>query len=306
MSYRYYIADVFTDKAFGGNQLAVVTDARGLDGARMAAIAREFNFSETVFFLPPDDPSNTRKVRIFTPGRELPFAGHPTIGAAHVLAASGGIELNDGETRIVLEEGVGPIPVTIQSRDGRPAFIRLTSAKIPERGSESFDAAMIARILSLDVSDIDLSAGRAIEPWSAGVPYLFVPLASLDALGRARIDRAEWEAGLMGSTWSEIYLFADDAPHEGRDGSFRARMYAPTLGIAEDPATGSAAAAFGGYMTSRSSHRDGTLRYRIMQGVEMGRPSLIEVECDLSQGTLAAVHVGGTAVLVASGDLHVA
>jgi trans-2,3-dihydro-3-hydroxyanthranilate isomerase len=305
MSYRFHIADVFTGTAFGGNQLAVLPDARGLDDARMAAIAREFNFSETIFIFPPEDPANTRKVRIFTPGQELPFAGHPTVGAAHVLAVTGEIDLTGDETRIVLEEGVGPVPVVIRSRDGKPEFIQLTAAKIPERGQERFDPDMIASVVSLDSADLDIEGEYAIESYSAGLHYLFIPVRSLDAIGRARINMLAWEKGLRDSSAPEVFLFTRDADVAGRDAAFRGRMFAPTLGIIEDPATGSACASFGGYLGARASVRDGTLRYAVNQGVEMGRPSLLEVETDMVDGKAAAVRVGGTAVLVASGELHI-
>src|SRR5687767_8200616 len=144
MSYRYHTVDVFTSEMFGGNQLAVLVDARGLSDDAMAAIAREFNFSETVFVFPPENASNTRKVRIFTPSSELPFAGHPTVGAAFVLAETGEIDVDQDEMRIVLEENVGPVPVLIRSRDGKPYFTQLTAARIPERVSEQYDAATIA------------------------------------------------------------------------------------------------------------------------------------------------------------------
>jgi trans-2,3-dihydro-3-hydroxyanthranilate isomerase len=304
MAYRFHIADVFTDTPFGGNQLAVVADARGLSDARMATIAREFNFSETIFIFPPDDPSHTRKVRIFTPGSELPFAGHPTVGVAHVMAATGIIELTGDETRIVLEEGVGPVPVLIRSRNGQPYFCQLTSARLPAKDENHFDPAEVAAVVSLSLEDLDLSDGLAVEAWSAGVPYLLIPVRTLDALGRARIWMPMWERHLKGTTAPEVFLFTRDTTAGAGEPAYRARMFAPTLGIAEDPATGSACAAFGGYFAARSAMRDGTLEYSIMQGVEMGRPSLIKVEVDMKNSTASAVRVGGATVLIATGDLH--
>lgn len=311
MPYRYHTADVFTDTPFGGNQLAVIPDARGLTDDQMRSIAREFNFSETVFVLPPDNPANTRRLRIFTPGSELPFAGHPTVGAAFVLAATGDLQLTGDETRIVFEEGVGPVRVLITSRDGRPVFTQLTAAKIPEKGTEKHDAGLIAHVLSLDSEDIDANRGYEIEAWSAGVPFLFVPVCSLEALGRTRVNQDLWEKNLR-DTWApEIFVFVEDESSLSRDGVtagdgvIRARMYAPTLGIAEDPATGAAATAFGGYMGSRSSLKDGMLRLTIHQGVEMGRPSRLDVEVDLSEGAVNAVRVGGASVLISTGELVV-
>jgi trans-2,3-dihydro-3-hydroxyanthranilate isomerase len=311
MSYKYHTADVFTDKQFGGNQLAVLTDARGLTTEQMAAITREFNFSETVFVLPPEDPSNTRRLRIFTPGAELPFAGHPTVGTAFVLAATGEIETIGDETRIVFEEGVGPIPVLIRSTNGKPTFAQLTAARIPERGSHAYDVATVAAVVSLTADDIDSDGVYGIESWSAGLPYLFVPLRTRGALARARIKLDVWEKTLRDTSAPEVYLFVEDdesASHGGvsnGDGVLRARMFAPHLGVPEDPATGSAAAAFAGYLASRSPVKDGMLHYEIHQGVEMGRPSLLEVEVDVAAGDVTAVRVGGASVLVTSGVLHV-
>ena len=132
MEYPFHTADVFTDKAFGGNQLAVLPDARGLTTEQMVSITREFNYSETIFVLPPDDPAHTRRLRIFVPGGEIPFAGHPTVGGAYVLGITGEIPLTGDETRIIFEEGVGPVPVLIRSRNGKPYFTQLTAAKTPE------------------------------------------------------------------------------------------------------------------------------------------------------------------------------
>ncbi len=300
MSYRYHTADVFTDKAFGGNQLAVLPDAQGLTTDQMAAIAREFNFSETVFVLPPDDTTHTRKLRIFTPGAELAFAGHPTVGAAFVLAATGEIDLDGDETRIVFEEKVGPVPVLIRAVEGRPVFTQLTAAKPPERGEASYDAATIAEVISLTVEDLDIGGEYAIEGVSVGEPFLIIPVKSVEALGRARLNLQKWEATIRGSWASEVFLFS---PDDSR-GVMRARMFAPTMGIPEDPATGAACAGFGGYLAWRSPVRDGTLRYTVHQGVEMGRPSVIEVETDMADAQVTAIRVGGASVLISSGTLH--
>jgi len=311
MPYKYHTTDVFTDTPFAGNPLAVVPDARGLSDEQMATIAREFNLSETIFVLPPVNPANTRSVRIFTPGSELPFAGHPTVGCALVLAMTGEIELGGDETRIVLEEGVGPVPVLIRSENGRPVFAQLSAARMPEKGDETHDPSVIASILSLGPGDIDTATPAAIEPWSTGVPYLIVPLKSLDALGRASINLERWEKGLKDCWAPETYPFVETDASRARNGvlegngEIRARMFAPALGITEDPATGSAVGALSGYLASRSSKRDGTLRYTIHQGVEMGRASLMELEIDVAAGVVEAVRIGGAAVLISSGLLHV-
>jgi trans-2,3-dihydro-3-hydroxyanthranilate isomerase len=265
----------------------------------MQAITREFNYSETIFVLPSDDPKHTRRLRIFVPGREIPFAGHPTVGGAFVLAATGEIQLDGDETRIVFEEGVGPVPVLIRSRNGAPYFTQLTAAKIPEQHLESWDAATIANLVSLSADDVDLSNGNAIEGWSAGLPYLYLPLKSRDALQRSRI-RADLLENTLGGKWTtEIVVFTKD----GDD--YRARMFAPLVGVAEDPATGSAAAAFAGYVGSRSDVRDGMISFTVHQGYEMGRPSRLDVELDKSNGRITSVRVGGASVLVSSGTIRV-
>jgi trans-2,3-dihydro-3-hydroxyanthranilate isomerase len=311
MTYKYHTLDVFTDVAFGGNQLAVVTDARTLSDEQMTALTREFNYSETVFVLPPDDPKHTRRVRIFTPGAELPFAGHPTVGTAFVLAAVGEIELDGDETRIVLEEGVGPVTVLIRSKNGKPYFTQLSAAKMPERGPMSCDVATVASLLSLSTDDIDVSGPYAIEAYSAGVPFLYVPVRNLAALGRAILNRDVWEKTIKNSWAPEVFVFTEIEESLGRagvkngDGILQARMFAPAMGLVEDAATGSAAAAFGGYLASRTARKDGLMKYLVHQGVEMGRPSKLFVETDLVAGVVKAVRVGGASVLVASGELHV-
>ena len=298
MTYSYHTADVFTDTPFGGNQLAVLPDAAGLTDEQMLAITREFNLSETVFVFPPDDPKNTCRLRIYAPSGELPFAGHPTVGTAYVLAQTGEITLTGEETRIIFEEGVGPVPVLIRASAGKPVFTQLSAAKIPERRPASIDAAGLAEVLSLDPSDIRSDEPFVPEAVSVGLPFLFVPLRTIDALGRARVREDVWERSLKKSWAPDIYLFVETG-----DGVVRSRMFGPKVGVSEDPATGSAAAGFGGYLAARSSKRDGTLKTLIHQGVEMGRPSRLEVETDVVGGEVKAVRVGGASVLVSSGEL---
>ncbi len=310
MSYQFYTVDVFTDTQFGGNQLAVLPDARGLTVEQMHSITREFNFSETVFVFPPEDPSNTRRLRIFTPGSELPFAGHPTVGTAFVLALTGHIPLAGDETAIVFEEGVGPVNVAIRLKDGRPTFTQLSAARMPERGPETYDVATIASILSLAPEDLYTEGPYSIEGFSVGLPFVIVPIRDLDALGRARASLDLWEKALKGSWSPDIYMFCEREESAARNGVasgdavLQVRMLAPLLGVPEDPATGSAAAAFAGYLAARSSVRDGTVRYTLHQGIEMGRPSKLLVETDLAGGEVTAVRVGGASVLVSSGTLH--
>jgi len=303
---RYLTADVFTDRRFGGNQLAVFPDAREIAPDLMPRIAREFNYSETTFVLPPDDPSHTAKVRIFTPGGELRFAGHPTIGTAHVLASIGAVSLNDaktgeaGETRIVLEEGVGPVPVTIRSENGVPEFAQLTAAMVPEVGPKPPSSTTLAAMLSLGPDDL---AGGDMQPEavSCGTPFLFVPLRNRDAVRRSRVKLDFMESALAGYLTDKVMVFAMDAEQPGHH--VRARMFAPSIGVPEDPATGSACVALAGYLAARNSHRDGTLQWIVEQGFEMGRPSLLEIEADKRDGTITAARVGGRTVLVCEGTM---
>jgi trans-2,3-dihydro-3-hydroxyanthranilate isomerase len=288
--FRYYVADVFTSIPYTGNPLAVVPDARGLTTEAMTKIAREFNLSETVFVLPPRDRHHTRAVRIFTPARELPFAGHPTIGTAIVLATAGYVTSStiDGDIEIVLEEGVGPVPVRVRMMNGMPDFAKLTAKHPQVVGGTPPDRAVVAAMLSLASKDI-VAGPRQIETWSCGVPYLFVPVVNREAVGRAR--------PLGDLDGHAVFVFA----HSGSD--IHARMFAPELGVVEDPATGSAAAALGGYLAARDARQDGTLTWAISQGVEMGRPSLIELEVDREGGQVTAVRVGGRAVVVSEGSI---
>ena len=302
MRYRYLTADVFTDRLFGGNPLAVFPEARGISDQRMQQVAREMNLSETVFVLPPEDSRHTRKLRIFTPGTELPFAGHPTVGTAFVLAAIGEIPLDGAETRIVFEEGVGPVPVLIRAEDGKPVFSQLTAAKLPEVGPPPPSVTDLAAMLSLEPADL-LDGDNAPEAVSCGVPFLYIPLRDRDAVRRARLRTDLWETLVAGFWATEVYVFARDPELPGSH--VRSRMFAPRMGIVEDPATGAATASFGGYLASRSPERDGTLRWVIEQGFEMGRPSILHREADKQDGQVTAVRVGGSSVLVSEGWMEV-
>jgi len=300
MAYRFVTADVFTDRTFGGNQLAVFPDASGIDPALMHDIAREFNFSETTFVLPPDDPKHTARVRIFTPGGELPFAGHPTVGTAHVLAATGAIPLTGDSTRIIFEEGVGPVPVTIRSERGQPVFAQLTAAKRPEVGPPAPSRDQLARMLSLDTKAVR-SDRFAPEAVSCGVPFLYVPVVDRAAVGAVRLKLDLWEEVLGGYVTSKVFVFAEDAERPGSQ--IRARMFAPGIGVPEDPATGSAVVGLAGYLASRDGKRDGTLRWVVEQGFEMGRPSILEAEADKEGGQVVATRVGGSTVIVTTGEM---
>lgn len=298
MKVRYLTCDVFTDRLFGGNQLAVFPDAREIAPELMAPIAKEFNYSETTFVLPPDDPSHTAKVRIFTPGGELQFAGHPTVGTAHVLATIGAVKLTGDETKIVFEEGVGPVPVTIRAKNGQPEFAQLSVAQLPRIGPPPPSVETLAAALSLSPDDL-LQGDMSPQTVSCGTPFLLIPLRNRDAVRRARVKLDVFQPALDGYVTSEVMVFAMEAEHTGHD--VRARMFAPMLGIAEDPATGSACSGLSGYLAARDPRRDGTLRWIVEQGFEMGRPSILELEADKKDGAITAVRVGGKTVMVQEG-----
>jgi trans-2,3-dihydro-3-hydroxyanthranilate isomerase len=302
MRHRYLTADVFTERAFGGNAVAVFPDARSIPESQMQRVAREFNLSETVFVLPPEDPANTRALRIFTPAAEVPFAGHPTVGTAFVLAAIGDVALAGETTEIVFEEGVGPVPVAIRAAGGEPVFSQLSAAQLPEPGPAPPAAADIAAAISLNASDL-LGGGHAPEGWSCGLAFLFVALKDRDAVGRMKIDPAAWDKAIADYPAVGVFAFAFDPELDGSD--LHARMFAPAYGVAEDPATGSAAAALAGYLGARDDTADGTLSFVIEQGFEMGRPSLVEMELDKKAGAIAAVRVGGASVLVSEGEMEI-
>jgi trans-2,3-dihydro-3-hydroxyanthranilate isomerase len=302
MKYSFVTADVFTDKPFGGNPLAVFPDARGLDYSRMHAIAREFNLSETVFVFPADLPGNTRALRIFTPGGELPFAGHPTVGCAHALAMLGQIELTGDDTRIVFEELVGPVPVRIRSQNGVPVYCELSVAKLPEIGPPAPSRTTLAEMLSLKPADLQ-SGAIMPQAISCGVPFLIVPLRNRDALERTSIHLDMWESVLSKFWAADIFVFTRDGEKDGAN--IRARMFGPSVSVSEDPATGAAVACLGGYLAARDARTDGTLPWTVEQGVEMGRPSLLHVEADKSDGAITAVRVGGASVMMSEGTIEI-
>jgi trans-2,3-dihydro-3-hydroxyanthranilate isomerase len=300
-THPFVTLDVFTSAAFGGNQLAVFPDATNIPEDALLQITREFNFSETTFCYPPTDPAHTRRVRIFTPGGEIPFAGHPTVGTAIALRAQGSAADASGVVSMVLEEGVGPIPVTVRPAGDGNAFAQFSVARLPEIGPSAPSRGMLAEILSVDAEDI-LASPFAPQSVSCGLPFLIVPLRSVQAVSRARIRLEQWEATLRNSWAPEVFVFARDPA--GGDSHYRARMFAPRLNVPEDPATGSANASFAGYLAARSAERSGTLRWTVDQGIEMGRASRLDIEADKLDDKITAIRVGGCAVLVSEGTFR--
>jgi trans-2,3-dihydro-3-hydroxyanthranilate isomerase len=292
MRYPFMILDVFTNEAFGGNQLAVINDARGMTPEAMQTIAREFNFPETTFVLPPDNPANTRRVRIFTPGSELPFAGHPTIGTACSLVMSG----LSGLGEVVLEEGVGPVVVTTRN-DGGSYSARLRLARAPDVSDARPAVEDAAAVVSLEVRDI-------LQVFCAGMgpSFTFVQVGSRETVDRSRVDHEQWRR-ILADTWApNLFVFAGELV----DGAeIYGRMFAPALGIPEDPATGAAAAALVGTAAAALGDQDQELSLDIVQGVAMGRSSLLRASARFQNGAVASIDVGGHCVLVAEGEIEV-
>jgi trans-2,3-dihydro-3-hydroxyanthranilate isomerase len=300
MDLVFHTLDVFTDRTFGGNPLGVFPDAAHLPAALMQRVAREMNLSESVFLGPPES-GGTARVRIFTPGVEVPFAGHPTVGTGIFLASRLDITTADGPTTLVLEENVGHVPVDVRFEHGRPVFARFTTAVPPDHRPSPVSPADLARMVGLSEGDLDRDL--PVEMVSCGLPYHCVPLRSADAVRRAVLDMAAWKRLLADSWAHHVYLISREAEGEGVD--VRVRMFAPGSGVAEDPATGSAAAALGGYLSKADGRASGTLSWTVEQGLEIGRPSLLHVEADRSAGATVAVRVGGSAVFVSSGTMRV-
>ena len=302
MKLRFITADVFTDRPFSGNPLAVVPDARGIPEELYLSIAREFNYSETTFVLPPDNPAHTRRVRIFTPGGELPFAGHPTIGTAVVLASIGEIALAGEATGIVLEEAVGPVSVTIRARGTVATGAQLTVAKLPEIGPPPPPRTTLAELLSLEPAQLQ-GGTNGPQAVSCGVPYLIVPLKDRAAVAAAQLRMDLWESTLKRYWAPEVMIVAKEGELEGSD--LHARVFVPGMSIPEDPATGAAAASLAGYLAAREPAPNGTFRWMMEQGFEMGRPSLLDLEADKREGAVVAVRVGGDAVIVSEGTMAI-
>lgn len=299
MKLPYHLVDVFTDRAFGGNPLAVFTEGKGISSATMQAIAKELNLSETTFVLPPENRANDFRVRIFTPAAELPMAGHPTLGTTFVLARQGLVRPNGGRTTIVLEEGVGPIPVTIDWENGGPTFIEMEQLP-PTFGPELEDVGGIAEMLSLDPEAIRATK-LPVQVVSCGVPYLLVPLSGLAAMRQIRFRADVWD-NLMRESGADVLVFTTEVEQHGS--SVHSRMFAPKHGIPEDAATGSASGPLGCYFVRhRVLPSAGELRCINEQGMEMGRPSFLHIAVRHNAGEITQVRVGGRCHYMGSGAL---
>lgn len=299
MRHRYLTCDVFTDQRFGGNQLAVLPEAAGLTAGLMQRIATEFNYSETTFVLPPSDPAHTRQVRIFTPRAEIPFAGHPNVGTAFVLAAVGA--LASGQQQVVFEERAGAVAITIRWDDDRPVSSELTAPQALSLGAAA-DPDGVASSLGLPPQAV-VTSTHPPRTASAGLPFLFAELTDRSALADARVRHQEHAALMEAAGANGIHIYTRDSGDPAID--LRCRMYAPQHGVFEDPATGSANVALAGLLAACDPASDADLAWRIAQGVEMGRPSLLEATAVKREGQVRTLRIGGRSVLVAEGWIEV-
>ena len=303
MQLPFHTLDVFTDKRFSGNPLAVVLDADELSTEQMQAVAREFNLSETVFVQKPANPAHTAKVRIFTPGAEIPFAGHPTAGAAILLAElraqdPGG----DLDAIIALEEKIGIVRVGVRLRQGHAAFAEFDAPRLPEESGTLPPVERLAGAVGLVPHEIGFANHRPTR-FAAGNNFAFIPVASLVAMAKAGVNSHHWQAAMSGQGLVGAFLYTRETVHT--TSSFHARMFAPDLGVPEDPATGSAAVTFAGVIQHFDGLPDGHHKRVIEQGFEMGRPSIISLALEVSGGQLHNVRIGGNAVRVTQGRITV-
>lgn len=296
MSYRYFVCDVFTDQRFGGNQLAVLPDATGLSSEQMQRIAREFNYSESTFVLPSE--RYTRQVRIFTPATEVPFAGHPNVGTAFALAHDGQLGELDPELSVTFEEKAGPVPITVRRRDGA-IWCELGAPERLSRG-KTVDVEVVADAVSLEPDEIVTEVHPPQEA-SVGLPFLMAEVVSRDALARARTRMSGLDRVVERGATPDIHLYT-----RSRDEfDLRARMFAPLDGVPEDPATGSANCALVALLSDCTDELEGSHRWRIAQGVEMGRPSVLEARTEKRNGEVTGAWIGGSSVMVAEGRIDV-
>ncbi len=298
MRYRYYICDVFTEVRFGGNQLAVLPQAEGLSERQMQQIAREFNFSESTFVLPPE-AGQTRRVRIFTPTTEIPFAGHPNVGTAFALAAAGELGAVESSTTVTFEERAGVVPLSIHRREGGGIWCELVAPQRLSLGT-TVPAEAVASAVSLAPGDI-VTRTHPPQAASVGLPFLMAEVKDRSALERAQGTRDGAHALRAAGAPPDVHLYTRTA--DGFD--LRARMFAPLDGVPEDPATGSANCALAALLSHYDPATSGTFRWRIAQGVEMGRPSALDARTEKRGGVVVDAWIGGYSVLVSDGFIEV-
>lgn len=301
MQLKFHTLDVFTEHRFGGNPLAVVLDADDLSTRQMQTLAREFNLSETAFVLRTDKIAHTARVRIFTPRGELPFAGHPTVGVASLLAALRTPDVNgERDAIIVLEAQIGTVRVGVRLRTGAPAYAELDVPRLPADVPGALDKDSVAAALGIIPHEIGFENHR-LARLSAGLPYTLVPVRNRDVLANLEVSIPHWSEAF--GDGGAVYVYCRDATQAV--GHFHARMFDPGHGIAEDPATGSAAAALAGAVHRFDALPDGIHRRIIEQGAEIGRPSIIALTLVIARGHLESVRIGGASVHVSEGTIEV-
>jgi trans-2,3-dihydro-3-hydroxyanthranilate isomerase len=298
MKRRFVTLDVFTTRRHAGNPLAVVLDAEGLDTAAMQAITREFNLSETVFVAPPENPMHRAAIRIFTPGGELPFAGHPTVGTAVLLALRDAAEARAADL-LTLEEKVGLVPCAVSVSGGEQGHAVFTLPKLPERLGQSIPEPALAAALGLDAGEVGFETHEP-SAFSAGVPYTLVPVSTRAGVART-VPSGSFAETFRNAPHDNAFVYCRETTEAGHH--YHARLFWPGAGIIEDPATGSAVAAFAGAVLAFDRPADGEHRLVIEQGYEMGRPSQIALELTVAGGALVSARIGGSAVVVSEGVL---
>jgi len=297
LKYRYFICDVFTSRPFSGNQLAVLPEAEGLNEVQMQQIAREFNFSETAFVFPPGQ-GKTRKVRIFTPTSELPFAGHPNLGTAFSLYLNGYLGEQKDSIRIVFEEKAGWVPVSIDLAKNGDWFLELESPE-PLSLGEELSVESVCQALSLCAEEIEIQ-NHLPRVASVGLPFLMVEVGSIDVLQKARSDLDfSKQLHAQGLPFIHVYL------RSGDEFDLRSRMFAPFDGVTEDPATGSANCTLAGLLSELKEEGEGEFSWKIAQGVEMGRPSTLFARAKKVEGKTVKTWIGGNCVQIAEGMLQI-
>ncbi|GHB31688.1 isomerase [Pseudovibrio japonicus] len=304
MARPYALLDVFTDKALAGNPLAVVLDAKGLSDTQMQQIAGEFNLSETVFVLPPENPAHNASVRIFTPSMELPFAGHPTVGTAVLLAENRfGAPDNDMDALVLLEEKVGLVRCAVAMQKGKATSAEFDVPRLPKPAQQLGEKDAIAAALSLEPNEITFENHKP-KSWEAGLPFAFVPVANMEALNRIEPVPKYWEEAFGDIEHNNTFAYCRQTIHV--NSAFHARMVYLENGLPrEDAATGSAVAAFAGSIAEFDEPLDGIHTYCVEQGFKMGRPSFISLEIEIQSGKIHAHRIGGQAVILANGELLV-
>ncbi len=305
MARRYAIYDVFTDRRLSGNPLAVVFDTDGLSDEAMQAITREMNLSETVFIWSAESNGHSAKIRIFTPGKELPFAGHPTVGAAIALAER---DHQPGVTELdlmsVLEEQVGPVRCAVKMRRGEATFAEFEIPRRPVRIDIPLDREGIADSITVKTTDMAFE-NHTLSIWTAGVPFLLVPLRNLATVQNLEFESTLWErvAPFVDGALASAYVYCRGGVHH--QAKFHARMFSPDMRIWEDPATGAAVAALAGAIQQFDALPDGHHPIVVEQGLEIGRTSFIHLHIDSKAGEISRARIGGQAVKVAEGMLHI-